>query len=84
MESNIDKPHANSDPVDKENKNLYYFRSQLTIDVESEWAKTSTNALEKKKLKRNKGKSAKENQQRKALLQVVGNFDLWICCMIVC
>ena len=57
MESNVAKSQINSDPVDNANSNVFDFRSQLMIDVESEWAKTSTNTLEKKKLKRIKGKA---------------------------
>ena len=52
METSASKPHVNSDPVDPEDRNVYDFRSELKISVESEWAKTSTNTLEKKKLKR--------------------------------
>ena len=48
METNVAKLQVNSDQVDTEHKNVYDFRSQLKIFVESEWAKTSTNTLEKK------------------------------------
>ena len=58
MESNVAKPLRSSDPVEKETEDLYDFTSQLKLAVESEWAKTSTNTLEKKN---QKGKSAKKN-----------------------
>ena len=54
METNVVKPLISSDLVDKEIEDLYDFRSQLMLAVVSEWAKTSTNTLEKKHQKERK------------------------------
>ena len=59
METKVVKLLRLSDPVDKETEDLCDFRSQLKLAVESEWAKTSTNTLEKK-IKRKESKISKE------------------------
>ena len=71
IETNLTNPLRSSDPVDKETEELYDFRRQLKLSVENEWAKTSTNTLEKKNQN-----ERKENQQRKVLPRVVSNFNL--------
>ena len=71
MERNVAKPLRSSHSVHKENENSYDFKIQLKIVVENEWAKISTNTLEKKNQK-----GRKENQEREVLPRVVGNSNL--------
>ena len=60
METNVAKPRTSSHSVCEDTEDLYDFKRQLKLKLESEGAKTNSNSLEKKKSKRDKGKSIKK------------------------
>ena len=60
MELEVAESQANSDSAENGNKNAFDFKRQLTIAVEKQWAKTSSDSLERKKNKRKKGKGSKK------------------------
>ena len=60
MESDVAAAPANPDIVDNVHQNGFDIRMKLNKTVQSEWAKTSSNVLEKKKNKRKSGKGSKK------------------------